>query len=192
VKPKPDVLVSHEQIQARIAAIGSEVAHSFDGKEICALGLMKSCLLFMADLVRVVPLDMTCYFLRATSLREQGSGPVRTDIVYSAEITYEGKDILLLVDIVDTGITLNFLLDHIRERCPSSLKVCTIVNKPGERKIDVHPDWSVYTLDQPLDRFLVGYGLDYAEHYRGLPYIGTIPRPQPAAEARKVVLSGGS
>jgi hypoxanthine phosphoribosyltransferase len=192
VKPKPDVLVSHEQIQARIAAIGSEVARSFDGKEICALGLMKSCLLFMADLVRVVPLDMTCYFLRATSLREQGSGPVRTDIVYSAEITYEGKDILLLVDIVDTGITLNFLLDHIRERCPSSLKVCTIVNKPGERKIDVHPDWSVYTLDQPLDRFLVGYGLDYAEHYRGLPYIGTIPRPQPAAEARKVVLSGGS
>jgi hypoxanthine phosphoribosyltransferase len=192
VKPKPDVLVSEQQIQERIVAIGAEITQAFAGKEICAIGLMKSCLLFMADLVRRVPLDMTCHFLRATSLREEGAGPVRTDIVYSAEIPYEGKDILLLVDIVDTGITLNFLLDHIRERNPATLKVCTIVNKPGDRKIDVHPDWSVFTLDQPLDRFLVGYGLDHAEHYRGLPYIGTIPRPAPASEGRKVVIASGS
>jgi hypoxanthine phosphoribosyltransferase len=192
VKQKPDVLVSQEQIHGRIVQIGAEVTRSFAGKEICAIGLMKSCLLFMADLVRQIPLDMSCHFLRATSLREEGAGPVRTDIVYSAEIPYEGKDILLLVDIVDTGITLNFLLDHIRERNPATLKVCTIVNKPGDRKIDVHPDWSVFTLEQPLDRFLVGYGLDYAEYYRGLPFIGTIPRPVAAAEGRKVVISPGS
>jgi hypoxanthine phosphoribosyltransferase len=72
---------------------------------------------------------------------------------------------------------------------PRSLKVCALINKPGERKIDVHPDWSAFTLDQaPSDRFLVGYGLDHDESYRGLPYIGTIPRPAPGAEGRKIVI----
>ena len=113
--------------------------------------------------------------------------------MYSATIPYEGRDILLLDDIVDTGITLNFLLDHIQEQKPRSLKVCALIDKPGERKIDVHPDWSAFTLEKtPPDRFLVGYGLDYAESYRGLPYIGTIPRPAPSAEGRKITLAPDS
>ena len=189
---QPEVLFSQEQIRQRIAEIGAEVTRAFGGKELCVVGLMKSCLLFMADLVRAVPLDTTCHFLRATSLREQGVGPLRTDIVYTAEVPYEGKDILLRADIIDTGITLNFVLDHIRERKPASLKVCTIIDKPGERKIDVHPDWAVFTIREPIDRFLVGYGLDHLELYRGLPYIGTIPRPAAAVEGRKVTLTPGS
>jgi len=178
-KPAPDVLFSEDQIRARIREIGGLATQTFTGKEVCVVGLMKSCLLFMADLVRSVPLDMSCHFLRAASLRDEGHGPVRTDIVYSAEVPYEGRDVLLLADVVDTGITLNFLLDHMREQRPRSLRVAAIVDKPGERKIDVHPDWALFTLDGPLDRFLVGYGLDYQESYRGLPYIGTIPRPSP-------------
>ncbi len=194
MRPKPEVLFSDREIQARLAAIGAEVAQVFAGKEeICCIGLMKSCMLFMADLIRQIPLDVTCHFLRATTLREEsGGGPVRTDIVYAAEIPYEGRDVLLLTDIIDTGITLNFLLDHIRERRPRSLKVCTLIDKPGERKIDVHPDWAVFTIEQPLDRFLVGYGLDFGEFYRGLPYIGTIPRTPPPSEGRKITLSPGS
>jgi len=182
---KPDVLFGEQQIRAGIQEIGTQVTRSFTGKEVCVVGLMKSCLLFMADLVRSVPLDMSCYFLRASSLRDTGHGPVRTDIVYSAEVPYEGRDVLLLADVIDTGITLNFLLDHMREQKPRSLHVAAIIDKPGERKIDVHPDWALFTLEAPLDRFLVGYGLDYRESYRGLPFIGTIPRPGPAPDGGK-------
>lgn len=189
VRARPDVLFDEERIRQRIQEIGTEVTTAFAGREITVVGLMKSCLLFMADLVRSVPLDMSCHFLRATSLRDEGHGPVRTDIVYSAEVPYQGRDILLLADIVDTGITLNFLLEHIREQAPGSLRVAAIIDKPGERKIDASPDWALFTLNEPMDRFLVGYGLDFQESYRGLPYIGTIPRPAPLPEGRTVALT---
>src|SRR5687768_6442557 len=126
---------------------------------------------------------MTCHFLRVSSLREGAGGNTRTDIVYSTEVSWEDKNILLLDDIIDTGITLNFLLDHIRERRPKSLKEAALIDKPGDRKIEVQVDWAAFTIKEPMaERFLVGYGLDWAEHYRGLPYIGTIPRPDRAAE----------
>ena len=190
---RPDVLYSEAEIARRVTELGQDIGKTFAGSELCVVGLMKSCLIFMADLVRKVPLDLTCHFLEASSLREQGAGAVRTEIVYSTEIPYEGRNILLLDDIIDTGITLNFLLDHIRERRPRSLKVCTLIDKPGDRKIDAHPDWAAFTIKEPLTdgRFIVGYGLDYAEAYRGLPYLGTIPRPAPAVEGRKIHISGG-
>ena len=187
---KPEVLFSEDEIRARIKALGAEVGNAFEGRELAVVGLMKSCLVFMADMIRAISLDLTCHTLRVNSARGEGKGTARTEIMYSATIPYEGRDILLLDDIVDTGITLNFLLDHIREKKPRSLKVCALINKPGERKIDVHPDWSAFTLDQaPTDRFLVGYGLDYAESHRGLPYIGTIPRPAASAEGRKITIA---
>jgi len=190
---KPDVLFDEKQIARRVDELGREIAQSFAGSDLCVVGLMKSCLIFMADLVRRIPLDLTCHFLEASSLRESGAGSVRTAIVYSTEIPYVGRDILLLDDIIDTGITLSFLLDHIRERRPRSLKVCALIDKPGDRKIDVHPDWAAFTLKEPLKdgRFIVGYGLDHAEGYRGLPYLGTIPRPVPPVEGRKITISGG-
>ena len=188
--PSPEVLFSREQIAGRIAELGPEIARAFGPREICVVGLMKSCLVFMADLIRAIPLEMSVHFLRVTALSDGGGAGSRTEIMYEASIPYEGRDILVLDDIVDTGITLNFLLEHIREHKPRTLKVCALVNKPGERKIDVHPDWSVFTLaDPPVDRFIVGYGLDYSESYRGLPYIGTIPRPAAPVGARKINLS---
>jgi hypoxanthine phosphoribosyltransferase len=189
---KPAVLFSEEQIRERVAEVSAEIAHAFEGREICVVGLMKNCLVFMADVIRAIPLETTCHFLQHSSMREEGGGHARTDIVYSAEIPYEGQHILLLDDVIDTGITLNFLLDHIRERKPAGLKVLTLIDKPGERKIDVHPDWACFTLKEPLTQFLVGYGLDFAEKYRGLPYLGTIPRPAAPAEGRKITISPGS
>jgi len=187
--PRPAVLYDENQIRQRISEIGADVTQTFAGKDLRVVGLMKSCLLLMADLIRAIPLDTTCHFLKATTLREEAAGTVRTDIVYSTEIPYEGRDILLLADVIDTGITLNFLLDHIREQRPASLRICAIIDKPGERKIEIHPDWALFTLKEPLDRFIVGYGLDYVESYRGLPYIGTIPRPAPSPEGRTVALA---
>jgi hypoxanthine phosphoribosyltransferase len=179
---QPTVLFDRDRISERIQVMGGEITTALAGKDICVVGLIKSCMVFMADLVRAIPLDMTCHYLRVSSQRE-GTGSMRTDIIYSTEIAWEGRHILLLDDVIDTGITLNFLLDHIREGRPASLRVAALIDKPGERKIDVHPDWAAFTLTDQTDSFLVGYGLDHAERYRGLPYIGTIPRPAtPAAE----------
>jgi len=178
VKPKARILFSEEEIARRIAELGLEIGKAYAGQELTVVGLMKGCLVFMADLIRKIPTDLSVHLVRVTSQREEEAGTARTEIIYTTTVPYEDRDILILDDIVDTGITLNFLLEHIRERKPRSLRVCTLIDKPGERKIDVHPDWATFTLREPLeDQFLVGYGLDYAESYRGLPYIGTIPRP---------------
>jgi hypoxanthine phosphoribosyltransferase len=171
--------------------MGADIGEAYADREVVVIGLMKSCLVFMADMIRAIPADLTCHLLRVSASLPEGGTP-RTEIVFSTNIPYEGRDILLLDDIVDTGITLNFLLEHIKDKGPRSLKVCALINKPEDRKIDVHPDWSAFTLNEAVaDRFLVGYGLDYAESYRGLPYIGTIARPAKGGEERKIRLSPG-
>jgi hypoxanthine phosphoribosyltransferase len=181
---KPDVLFTAEQIRKRISQIGAEIAREYAGQELCVVGLMKNCLVFMADLIRAIPVPMSCHMVKST----QG-GRGGTEIVYSAEVPYEGRHILLLDDVVDTGITLSYLLDHIREHQPRSLKVCALIDRMQDRKVDVQPDWVVFSLREPLDRFLVGYGLDYAERYRELPYIGTLERPAPPTEGGKLNMS---
>jgi hypoxanthine phosphoribosyltransferase len=185
MKARPAVLWSEEEVRDRVHALGGEIGKAFEGREIAVVGLMKSCLVFMADLIRAIPLDMTCHLLRASALKGEGIDP-RTDITYESPIPYAGRDVLILDDIVDTGITLNFLLDQIREHKPRTLKVCALIYKPGDRKVDVRPDWAAFTLDPPRDdEFLVGYGLDHAEAFRGLPYIGTIPRLANAVGGRR-------
>ncbi len=179
MRDQVSVLFTEEQIARRVAELGEEIARAFAGREICVLGLMKGSLVFMADLIRKIPLDLTVHFVRVTSHREQAAGRVLTEIVYSTAVPLEGKHVLLVDDIVDTGITLSYLLAHIHEHGPASLRVCALVDKPEERKIDVHPDWSAFPLvESPADRFLVGYGLDWMERFRGLPFIGTIPSPR--------------
>jgi len=178
VRHKVDVLFTEAQIAARVAELGAEVGRAFAGRELCVLGLVKSSLVFMTDLVRRIPVDLTFHLVRVTSQVERTAGRVITEIVFATSLPLEGKDVLLVDDVVDTGITLSYLLGHIHEHGPRSLKVCALVDKPGARKIAVHPDWSAFSLADPMaDRFLVGYGLDWQDHYRGLPYLGTIPRP---------------
>ncbi len=175
--PRPTVLFSEDEIARRIAEVGVEITREFGGKEIRVVGLMKGCLVFMGDLIRALPLDLSIDLLRVSSVRE-GPGSPRKEIVYSATLPCEGKDVLLLNDVIGTGITLSFVLEHMREHKPRSLKVCALIDRPPDRKIDVHPDWALFRLrEAPGDRYLVGYGLDFAENYRGLPYIGVIPRP---------------
>jgi len=179
MKEEVSVLFTEEQIARRVAELGEEVTRAFAGREICVLGLMKSSLVFMADLIRRIPLDLTVHLVRVTSQREQAAGRVLTEIVFSTSVPLEGKDVLLMDDIVDTGVTLSYLLAHIHELGPASLRVCALVDKPEARKIDVHPDWTAFTVHEPMaDRFLVGYGLDWMERFRGLPFIGTIARPR--------------
>lgn len=186
------VLYDEKQIAARVAELGREITQAFEGRQVTVVAMMKGGLVFAADLIRTVPLDLTCHFLRSSALRDQGAAR-RTDIVFSTDVPYEGRDILLLESVVDTGITLNFLLENIREHRPGSLRVCALVDKPSERKIDVPVDWAAFTLSEPLPegRFIVGYGLDYAERYRGLPFMGTIPRPAAPTPGRRITDSPG-
>jgi hypoxanthine phosphoribosyltransferase len=184
---KPAVLFTAAQIERRIGELASEIAKVYTGQEVCVVGLMKNCLVFMADLIRALPLPMTCHMVRATQGGQGG-----TEIAYSAEAPYEGQHVVLLDDIVDTGITLSYLIDHIREHQLKSLRVCALIDKPAERKVDLHPDWAMFSLPKPLDRFLVGYGLGYAEHYRELPYIGMLERPAPQTQGGKLHMSLGS
>ena len=175
------VLYSEQQIARRVAELGQTIAAEFAGEEICVLGLMKGGLVFTADLIRRIPLELTMHLVRVSSRHERTATRIMTEVVYATAVPLEGRHVLLVADIVDTGITLSYLLGHIHELGPRSLRVCTLVDKPDARKIDVHPDWAAFSVPEPMaDRFLVGYGLDWMERYRGLPFIGTIPRPETA------------
>jgi hypoxanthine phosphoribosyltransferase len=174
----PDVLFSEEAIRGRIGEVGAEIAASFSGQELCVVGLMKSCLVFMADLIRAIPLELTCHTLRVVQSGE-GEPSSKVEIVYATEVPYRRRNVLLLDDVIDTGVTLSFLIDHIRQHDPKQLKVCALIDKPNQRKLELSPDWSVFSVPEPLeDRFIVGYGLESSERYMGLPYLGTIPRTQ--------------
>jgi len=173
------VLFTEEQIARRVAALGEEITAAAAGQSLSVLGLMKGSLVFMADRIRRIPLDLTVHLVRVTTQRERAAGRVITEIAFSTPARLEGRHVLLLDDIVDTGITLSYLLAHIHEHGPASLRVCALVDKPESRKIDVHPDWTAFPVHEPMaDRFLVGYGLDWMERFRGLPFIGTVPRPR--------------
>ncbi len=179
MREEVEVLYPETEIARRVADLGQEIGREFAGRELCVLGLMKGSIVFMADLVRRIPLDLTMHLVRVTSHHEQTATRVMTEIAYSTAVPLEGRHVLVVADIVDTGITLSYLLGHIHELGPRSLRVCTLIDKPHARKIDVHPDWSAFSLHEPLaGRFLVGYGLDWMERYRALPFIGTIPRAE--------------
>lgn len=172
------VLYAEDVIARRVAELGREIGDAMAGDEICVLGLMKGSLVFMADLVRKIPRELTMHLVRVSSSRELDKGRVLTEIVYSTSVPLENRDVLLVDDIVDTGITLSYLLGHLYEHGARSVRVCALVDKPDSRRIDVHPDWRAFTVQgRDADRFLVGYGLDWMERHRGLPYIGSIPRP---------------
>lgn len=176
MRQMPTVLFDADRIRERIQEIGREVGESFAGQELCVVGLMKSCLVFMADLIRAIPLELSCHTVRVVQSGEAAASS-RVEIVYATEVPYRGRNVLLLDDVVGTGIPLSFLIEHIREHEPKTLKVCALIDRTQERKIELTPDWAMFSLDESLDdRFLVGYGLENEERYMGLPYIGTIPR----------------
>lgn len=173
---KPAVLFSEDEIRRRVTEVSAEIAQASEGRSLSVVGLMKGCLCFMADMVRALPVDVTCHFLRVVAQRGDGYPP-RTEIAFENAIDWAGRDVLLLDDVVDTGITLHYLLDHIREHGPRSLRVCALVDKPAERKVEVRPEWALFTLPEDQgDRFIVGYGLDLGERFRGLPYLATVAR----------------
>lgn len=165
------VLLSAEELAKRIAEIGAEITADYAGKEILMIGVLRGAVLFMADLARAIKVPVAIDFMAVSSYGAgtSSSGVVR--ILKDLDEDVEGKHVLVVEDIIDSGLTLNYLLDNLKSRKPASIKLCTLLNKPERRKVNVNIDYNGF--DVP-DYFVIGYGLDYAEKYRNLPFIGIL------------------
>jgi hypoxanthine phosphoribosyltransferase len=159
------VLLSHDRIQARIAEMGREISRDYAGREPHLVGVLKGAFPFLTDLSRSIELPMTLDFIAVSSYgaATKTSGEVR--LVKDLDQGLDGRDLLVVEDIVDTGLTLNYLLNLLRARGPRSLKVATLLSKPSRRLVEIPVDYVGFTID---DHFVVGYGLDFNEKYRNL------------------------
>ena len=167
------ILVSEEEVRAHVLRLGADITTYYQGirKELIVIGLLRGSFIFMADLVRQIKVPLVVDFMTVSSYGDGtiSSGDVK--IVMDLDSSIEGRDVLLVEDIVDTGRTFNKIIRMIRNRNPRSLKTCTFLNKPQARLVDIQIDFC--GLDIP-NEFAVGYGLDYAQGYRNLPYVGVL------------------
>ncbi len=166
-----EILFEEDQIQERVRELGQQITEDYAEGNLLVVGILKGAIIFLADLLRSIDLKCRLDFMAVSSYGDavQSTGVVR--ILKDLEQSVEGKDILIVEDIVDSGLTLNYLVQNLQSRRPTSLKVATFLDKPERRKVDVKVDYLGFTIP---DRFVVGYGLDYAEKYRNLPYIGVL------------------
>lgn len=166
-----EILLTEEQIAVKIAELGERISKDYAGKDLLAIGILKGAILFMSDLIRKITIPVKTDFVAVSSYgaSTRSSGIVR--ILKDLDESVEGKHLLIVEDIVDTGLTLKYLVENLSSRRPASIKVCTLMDKPARREVQIVPD---YTGFQIPDKFVVGFGLDYAERYRNLPFIGVL------------------
>lgn len=161
-----EVLYDREMIKARVAEMGKQISADYKDREILVVGILKGAFVFMADLIREMDVVMEIDFMDVSSygLSTTSSGEVR--IIKDLEYSVQDKDVLIVEDIVDTGLTLKYICEILKQRNPRSIKIACLLDKPSRRKTDINPDYVGYSIP---DRFVVGYGLDYAEQYRNYP-----------------------
>lgn len=165
------VLYTEEQIARRVAELGTQLSRDYEGKEIVLVGVLNGAVTFLADLMRqiTIPVFMDLVAISSYGSYTSTSGVVR--IMKDLDESVESKHVLIVEDIVDTGLTLNYLVDYMRSRNPASVKVVAMLSKPSRHKVKVNVDYLGFTIP---DEFVVGYGLDYAQRYRNLPCIGIL------------------
>jgi len=162
------VLFSRDEIEATVKRLADEISKDYEGKSPLLIGILKGSFMFMADLIRHLdfPLEVEFIGLSSYGRGRETSGRVR--VVQGLRSSVKGRDVLVIEDIVDTGLTIAFLLDYLRKKKPASLKLCALTDKPSRRKVPVTIDYLGFTVP---DKFLVGYGLDWGEKFRNLPDI---------------------
>jgi hypoxanthine phosphoribosyltransferase len=171
-----EVLISASEIERRVNELGGEIARDYAGKDVLFIGVLKGVTCFMADLMRHTALPVSVDFMTISSYEGDRSGAVR--IVQDLTENIRGRDVLIVEDIVDTGMTLNHLMKQLRAREPSSLRVCALLDKRVRRLVDVPLDYVGFEVP---DEFVVGYGLDYRQRFRNLPFVATL-RPEALEE----------
>lgn len=170
-KEKISTLISQEELQKRIKELAREIERDYSGRDLLIIAVLKGSFMFLADLIRGLNHSVAVDFMGTSSYgaSTQSSGEVR--ITKDLEQSVSGRHVLLVEDIVDTGLTLRYLVDTLRARQPASLRVCTLLDKPARRRVRIGLDYYGFIIP---NAFVVGYGLDYQEMYRGLPYVGVI------------------
>ena len=168
---KVNVLYDEATLQARVRELGAQITRDYAGKELTLLCVLKGSVFFFTDLARSIDLPLTIEFLGVSSYQDGtvSSGEVRVTTDVSKPLV--GKHVLVVEDIIDTGLTMQFLLHNLQARQPASLRLCALLEKPSRARIQVPIDYKGFVIE---DHFVVGYGLDYAERYRNLPFIGVM------------------
>ena len=166
-----EILLDPQTIQAKVIEMGVILDKDYQGKKPLIICVLKGALMFVADLTRAMKIPLGIDFIAVSSYgaSTQSSGVVR--ILKDLEASIEGRHVLIVEDIVDTGLTLNYLRENLLSRKPASLKICTLLDKPSRRQVDLKPDYCGFKIE---DKFVVGYGLDFDEVYRNLPFIGVL------------------
>lgn len=166
------ILVSEDQLRTKVAELGAQISRDYDGHDLLLVSILKGSVVFMADIMRAISIPCSIDFMVVSSYggaNTQSTGLVK--IVKDLDQDLSGKDVLIVEDILDTGITLSHLVPMLELRHPRSVRLCTILSKPSRRKADIEPDYLGFEVP---DEFVVGYGLDYDEKYRNLPYVGVL------------------
>ncbi len=166
-----EILLSEQEIRQRICQLGAQVAEDYRGKNPLLVGVLKGVVFFMADLLRVLTIPVEVDFLAVSSYSPQARRMGMVRLVKDLDVWIEGRHVLFIEDVIDTGLTLNYLLRTLRARQPASLEVCVLFDKPQKRLIEIPVKYKGFELP---DRFVVGYGLDYREKYRNLPFVGLL------------------
>lgn len=173
MRPKivKNILISEEAIQKKTQELGRKISKDYRGKEVVIVAIMRGAMLFLADLVRHITVPAAIDFMFVTSYKRasKSSGVIR--IIKDIKEDIEDKHVLIVEDIVDTGLTFSYLKKYLKAHNPKSIKICTLLDKPSRRLVKVRPNYVGFTIP---DEFVVGYGLDYLEYYRNLPYIATL------------------
>lgn len=166
-----EILISQEELKERIAELGAQITKDYAGEQVLMVGILKGSVPFLADLIRQVDLDVRIDFMSVSSYgaSTKSSGVVR--ILKDLDTGIEGANVIIVEDIVDSGLTLQYLKEYLGGRKPKSLKICTLLDKPTGRRVELEPDYKCFTVG---DQFIVGFGLDYAQKYRNLPYISCL------------------
>jgi len=165
------ILISKEQIQKRVTEIGQQISEDYKGKDLVMVGILRGAIIFYGDLAKEIKVPLSMDFMAVSSYGSgtTSSGVVR--IIHDLEENVEGRDVLIVEDIIDSGLTLRYLVENLKSRKPKSIKICCLLDKPSRRISPIKPDYVGFEVP---DEFVVGYGLDYNERYRNLPYIGVL------------------
>jgi len=166
-----DIIFTEEMIQKRVAELGAELTKDYTGKSPILVGILKGCFMFLADLSRKIDLDCEVRFLTASSYGFSSVSSGKVNIDKEIDFDVSGKDVLIVEDILDSGITLTALRALVAKNKPSSLKICTMLDKPERRQLPIVPDYTGFVCP---NEFVVGYGLDYGERYRNLPFVASL------------------
>lgn len=166
-----EIFASEEQIKKRVQELGAQITKDYAGREPVFVGVLKGCFIFMSDVVRACDLNCTMDFMVVSSYGDGTTSTGAVKIVQDLSVNIEGRDVIILEDILDSGNTLAYLTRYMKARKPASIRIVTLMDKPERRTADIKADYVGFTIP---DAFVVGYGLDYQQRYRNLPYIGVL------------------